>query len=470
MKSTILDLESRGYIDNIDLRPYERLTKDILLEQLNSTCAIDRSIAANLLSTYLDCKVAIALLQRLNSEKALYTKIEICKTLESGDVNTAKEMMKYLGKIGNNQYCTLPTSSSKKKSYPLPRDIIARSLARMSLSIFPLLLARLDIDDPRYISELVDAIGFMVFYNQELATNDVLHVILNTMDKNKMNAVVYWKCITCLSAFPTSESLYVLAKIDKESSGLIKQEAKRGIDIIMNVHKLNGNEKALQYLNRNKLLHMGLIIPIMRNSADIIYASDDGVMIFDRNSYTYMISVDDITLGKSLIDNYGTKQLYMTCQKEIFDYLKQKYTFDDELISYQAVYLDKQKVILNNTLNIKVLDMSHFDIVRRHYKTIDDPEYIEERIINNELFGGFKDDQLVGFIGIHAEGSMGLLEIFPEFRRLGYAYELEGYLINHFIELGICPYSQVNLANEKSLNLQKKIGCSISEELVYWLY
>lgn len=32
------------------------------------------------------------------------------------------------------------------------------------------------------------------------------------------------------------------------------------------------------------------------------------------------------------------------------------------------------------------------------------------------LFGGFLGDKLVGFIGEHPEGSIGILEVLPEFR------------------------------------------------------
>ena len=40
-------------------------------------------------------------------------------------------MVEYLGQIGNNQHKVLPTNGFNKKSYPLPRDIIARTLAHM---------------------------------------------------------------------------------------------------------------------------------------------------------------------------------------------------------------------------------------------------------------------------------------------------------------------------------------------------
>ena len=40
------------------------------------------------------------------------------------------------------------------------------------------------------------------------------------------------------------------------------------------------------------------------------------------------------------------------------------------------------------------------------------------------FFGAFVDGQLAGFVGEHSEGSMGMLEIFPAYRRRGLGYSL----------------------------------------------
>ena len=65
----------------------------------------------------------------------------------------------YLAKIGKNQYKELPSEPSRKKSYPLPRDIIARTLAKMDTSIMPFLMKVLKEDDLSKISEVIDAIN-----------------------------------------------------------------------------------------------------------------------------------------------------------------------------------------------------------------------------------------------------------------------------------------------------------------------
>ena len=51
---------------------------------------------------------------------------------------------------------------------------------------------------------------------------------------------------------------------------------------------------ALKYLDKNKLLYMGIIEPIRKNTADILYAGEDGVLIKEKNSGAYMIAVDNL--------------------------------------------------------------------------------------------------------------------------------------------------------------------------------
>ena len=65
---------------------------------------------------------------------------------------------------------------------------------------------------------------------------------------------------------------------------------------------------------------------------------------------------------------------------------------------------------------------------------------------------------------------MGLLEIFPAFRRKGYGAELESFMISRMLERGLLPYCQVEVDNEKSLALQWKLGMTVSREKVYWVF
>mgnify|MGYP000752816402 CR=1 FL=1 len=125
---------------------------------LFSENAGERTIAAKLIP--LTCEVSDILLNRLKTEPALYTRLALTEKLESGDQSTALRMIDFLADIGDNQH-RKPIAPSKKKSFPLPRDLMARSLGRMKQENFPTLLEAAEQLPSSQLSELIDAIGYI---------------------------------------------------------------------------------------------------------------------------------------------------------------------------------------------------------------------------------------------------------------------------------------------------------------------
>ena len=81
-----------------------------------------------------------------------------------------------------------------------------------------------------------------------------------------------------------------------------------------------------------------------------------------------------------------------------------------------------------------------------------------------------QEGNLVGFIGEHLEGSMGMLYIYPEHRRQGYAEALEKIGFAKNLEKGLIPFGQVETDNLPSYELQKKMGLTQADKLVYWTW
>ena len=229
---------SRGLINENEITPYLHLTSTEIHKMLHSKNPVMRSIAAVLFRKKIninDSKTAHILAEALKKETQLYTRLELCRTLENGEIKTAEVMCDYLGKIGKNQYHTLPDRPSLKKSYPLPRDIIARSLARMDPVILPVLTAILKGRNEQQISEILDAIGFLIFYNSIEEKEKISREIIIQFEKYKHNPLIQWKCITCLSAFSDSNCTDTLTEIINSSMNpLFVSEAKRSLSLIQN--------------------------------------------------------------------------------------------------------------------------------------------------------------------------------------------------------------------------------------------
>ena len=96
----------------------------------------------------------------------------------------------------------------------------------------------------------------------------------------------------------------------------------------------------------------------------------------------------------------------------------------------------------------------------------------EMRLIvkRRKLVLGFDGGSLAGFMGEHLEGSMGLLYVFPEFRRRGYATELENAVIAKTLREGYIPFGQIEKNNSASMALQRKLGLAVSDRMICWMW
>ena len=76
--------------------------------------------------------------------------------------------------------------------------------------------------------------------------------------------------------------------------------------------------------------------------------------------------------------------------------------------------------------------------------------------------------QLAGFIGQHPGGSMDMLTVLPQFRRMGLGAALEAHAIARLLRQGRVPFCYISAGNRASLALPKKLGLCLRRDL-YWL-
>lgn len=224
MKSSEEQLRNRGKCTSSSVEELNHLSLEELYQRLNNSLAETRSAAAILLTSHFiqaskiqRQEIVDHILIALAQENCLYTKIELCNLLELGDSSTAKQMTAYLGKIGNNQHKSLPDRVSKKVSYPLPRDIIARSLGRMSIQILPILIEVLKQEDLSACYEALDAIGFLVFYHRDQIQDRGLDEIINLIQKYPEDDLLAFKTAMCLSAYIGDKSKEMLEHLKQSN-------------------------------------------------------------------------------------------------------------------------------------------------------------------------------------------------------------------------------------------------------------
>lgn len=229
--------------------------------------------------------------------------------------------------------------------------------------------------------------------------------------------------------------------------------------------------QALKTLEKDILQNIDIIEPIKRGIADVIYADDETVLINLPLAQCVLLYCENVEKGITILKEHHFESItaFRAQQREVLNFAKKKFNFTNEIVCYQISNLSREYADVPNILEIKALDISVKDAIYSHYKvyTLDELDILLE---NKQIFGGFKDEKLIGFIGIHMEGSCGMLEIFPENRRKGYGTILEAYINNYVINKGWTPFGQVLEDNFKSLNLQQKLGMQLSKEKIYWTF
>ena len=98
--------------------------------------------------------------------------------------------------------------------------------------------------------------------------------------------------------------------------------------------------------------------------------------------------------------------------------------------------------------------------------------YIRKRLQEAPAFGAFDGEKLIGCIFTHEAGSMGGLEVLPDYRKNGIGEALERKMISHLlnVEKQGRVYCHVATDNKASLSLQFKLGLDFCEQNVVWMW
>jgi hypothetical protein len=190
--------EERGFLYNENDNNYSYKEKISLLK---SEIPKDRTLGAKLLVNHKDENTVDILVRALEFETKLYPKIEICNTLVLIGELSVKPLIDVLGKIGSNQHKSIPEKVFAKDSYPLPRDIAARTLIRFGKNALEELIAILDNGNINQISEAIDAIGYICFYEK---SPEIFEKLKSCFLKYSNTELIQWKIVRSMSAFSES--------------------------------------------------------------------------------------------------------------------------------------------------------------------------------------------------------------------------------------------------------------------------
>ena len=216
--------------------------------------------------------------------------------------------------------------------------------------------------------------------------------------------------------------------------------------------------------------YLGLERVLRRGTGEILEQSENLLFIRDSVSRAYMLACEDAAEGRGALERHidGKTDLLMVTDLSLGREAFQTYGFTGGIECYQAAYYGPVPET-DPSLQVRPADENDLDMLVRSYDHLS-PEELALIVKRRKLLLGYDGGELVGFVGEHLEGSIGLLHVFPPFRRRGFGEALEKIMIAETMCEGFVPFGQIVKDNEPSLRLQRKLGLVISERLSVWMW
>ena len=216
--------------------------------------------------------------------------------------------------------------------------------------------------------------------------------------------------------------------------------------------------------------YLGLERVLRRGSGKIIAEQDDALFIRDSISEAYFLACENAVTGIYLLDQYISQDcnLLMVSDHSTGINAFERFGFSEKLECCNFAYFGKKPEV-STELTVRAAEENDLAMLIENYRLIS-PEELQSIVRRKGILLGYNHDRLIGFIGEHLEGSMGILYVFPEYRRRGFGAALQSHLIVKTMEKGYIPFGQVEKENLSSLSLQKKIGMTQSDHLIVWMW
>lgn len=227
------------------------------------------------------------------------------------------------------------------------------------------------------------------------------------------------------------------------------------------------HSKIITYLEGDILQNAPLLAALRRGTGEILAGGEDSALLREASG-VYMLSATSREAAEEVLAALPACTTLVACQADLADIPARKYGLVSGGNCYQAVYTGSP-LPLDDVLTFRAPNEEELDVIDATYD-LDDRAGLAKLRDRGMLFAGFAGEEFVGYVGRHREGSVGLLNVFPQYRRKGYGQRLETFILNRVVAAGERPYCQIFEGNEASLALQAKLGWQLAEKPICWLF
>lgn len=226
-------------------------------------------------------------------------------------------------------------------------------------------------------------------------------------------------------------------------------------------------QQAQQVFSQAPIWHMDMSEALKRGQGQVVYAQGNTVLMQEKDEAGfYRLTTDSADHGLAAFAGQPAPFLVVMRGNGVEE-IAQKLEFSLDKPCCQGAYLGTEKLDWHlEGLEIGVMQAEEIPLAEKVYEAGD---YIRELAEKQQVFSARLNGAFAGFIGFHGDGSTGLLEVLPEFRRRGIGQCLEKYMVNLCLERGWTNYGHIYTDNAASFALQESLGLTVDREhVLYW--
>lgn len=234
-------------------------------------------------------------------------------------------------------------------------------------------------------------------------------------------------------------------------------------------------QEVIGLLSRHKREYIHMMETLSRGDGEVLFVQGESVLLHARESGVYLVTSDSPEAGERLAalireDSARRRKApewFVVSQPFLIPVLERAFGALPCPPCVQACFTRKEPLPVPYK-QIERLGPDTLDALCTFYPR-GGREYLKDRLTKGKVYGAGEDGRLIGVIGLHDDGSMGMLYVDEPWRGRGIACSLEAFLINRLLELGQTPYCQIEADNLPSLRLQEKLGLYLSRGEIWWV-
>ncbi len=233
-------------------------------------------------------------------------------------------------------------------------------------------------------------------------------------------------------------------------------------------------QQAIAFCQRQPVARILALDALERGTARVLGMEPGALLLYDSQLDGNMLCWDNEAAARRLLTQLPASDMLTLEHVTLEDQARAQFGFTGGMHCHTCARLSREPVPVDTPMELRLLAESDYDMVWAYYQQLDE-KGVRTALAEGRLFGGFLTGgpdagRMVGFIGIHSEGALGLLHVFESFRRRGMAYALEGLMINRQLARGLRVFGQVVVGNETSLRLHRRLGYTIADAPSVWLW